>query len=108
MIIAVPLTWMSMSTAGSMNTSESMSARSANYTALVAALDRPGPTKLHAKEREQLLAAADAIFFGEPDSEHVLRDAESVIETLETSDRWTAEACDQLRERVYGCDASTS
>ncbi len=89
-----------------MTTAESMSVRSANYTAFVAALDRPGPTKLHAKEREQLLAAVDAVFFGEPDSEQVVRDAEALIETLETSERWSAEACDQLRERLYGCDAA--
>jgi hypothetical protein len=101
MIIAGALTWMGMSTA------ESMSARSANYTALVAALDRPGPTKLHASEREKLLAAADAVFFGEADRDELVRAAESVIETLETSDRWSAEACDQLRERLYGCDAQS-
>jgi hypothetical protein len=90
-----------------MSTAESMSARGANYTALVAALDRPGPTKLHASEREQLLAAADAVFFGEDDREELLRAAEAVIETLETSDRWSAEACDQLRERLYGCDVQS-
>jgi hypothetical protein len=88
-----------------MPTAESMTARSAHYTALIAAMDRPGATKLHAKEREQLLAAADALLFGEPESEQLLRSAEAVIETLETSDRWTAEACDQLREHLYGCDS---
>ena len=90
----------------SMTTAESMSARGANYTAFVAALDRPGPTKLHAKEREQLLAAVDAVFFGEPEREQLVRAAEAVIENLETSDRWSAEACDQLREHLYGCEAS--
>jgi hypothetical protein len=90
----------------SMTTAESMSARGANYTAFVAALDRPGPTKLHAKEREQLLAAVDAVFFGEPEREQLVRDAEAVIENLETSDRWSAEACDQLREHLYGCEVS--
>jgi hypothetical protein len=88
-----------------MSTAESMSARSAHYTALIAAMDRPGATKLHPKEREQLLEAADAVFFGEPESERLIRAAGAVIETLETSDRWSAEACDELREHLYGCDA---
>ena len=33
-----------------------------------------------------------------------LRAAESVIENLESSERWSSEGCDQLREHLYGCD----
>jgi len=89
-----------------MATAEPMTARGAHYTALLDTMDRQGATKLHAGERQQLLEAADALLFGEPESERLLRSAETVIESLETSERWSAEGCDQLREHLYGCDAA--
>ncbi|HEV7161860.1 MAG TPA: hypothetical protein VGN25_01260 [Solirubrobacteraceae bacterium] len=88
-----------------MTAAEPMTTRGAHYTALLETMDHQGATKLHAKEREQLLEAADALLFGEPESEELLRSAESLIESLETSERWSAESCDQLREHLYGCDA---
>jgi hypothetical protein len=88
-----------------MTTAEPMTTRGAHYTALLETMDRQGATKLHAKEREQLLEAADALLFGEPESERLLRSAETLIEGLEASERWSAERCDQLREHLYGCDA---
>jgi hypothetical protein len=88
-----------------MTTAEPMTTRGAHYTALLKAIDHQGATKLHAREREQLLAAADALLFGEPESRELLRAAEELIESLETSERWAAESCDQLREHLYGCDA---
>jgi hypothetical protein len=89
-----------------MTTAEPMTTRGAHYTALVAAIDHQGATKLHTSEREQLLEAADALLFGEPENRQLLRAAEDVIESLETSERWSAESCDQLREHLYGCDAA--
>jgi hypothetical protein len=88
-----------------MTAAEPMTTRGAHYTALLDTIDRQGPAKLHAKERERLLEAADALLFGEPDSQSALRGAEEVIEALETSGRWSDESCDQLREHLYGCDA---
>ena len=88
------------------NTAEPMTARGAHYTALLEAIDRQGATKLHGREREQLLEAADALLFGEPESGQLLRAAEELIESLETSERWSAERCDQLREHLYGCDGA--
>jgi len=87
-----------------MTAAEPMTARGAHYTALVATIDHQGATKLHAKERELLLEAADALLFGEPDSARLLRSAEELVESLETSARWSADSCDQLREHLYGCD----
>ena len=52
-----------------MMTAEPMVARGAHYTALLDTIDHQGATKLHAREREQLLEAADVLLFGEPDSE---------------------------------------
>ncbi len=91
-----------------MMTTDEMTARGAHYTALLETIDRQGATKLHAKEREQLLEAADALLFGEPESRRQLRSAEDLIESLETSERWSAERCDQLREHLYGCDAAAA
>jgi hypothetical protein len=89
-----------------MTTAEPMTARGAHYTALLETIDHQGATKLHAKEREQLLEAADALLFGEPESQQLVRTAEELIDALETSERWSAESCDQLREHLYGCDAT--
>jgi hypothetical protein len=90
-----------------MTATEPMVARGAHYTALVDAIDQRGAGKLHARERERLLEAADALLFGEPEREALLRSAEDLIEALETSGRWTPEGCDELREHLYGCDAPT-
>jgi hypothetical protein len=89
-------------------TTEPMISRGAHYTALIEILDHQGAAKLHAGEREQLLEAADALLFGEPESEGRVRSAEVLIESLETSGRWSAESCDQLREHLYGCDSPST
>jgi len=36
-----------------------------------------------------------------------VRSAEVLIEALETSERWSVESCDQLREHLSGCAAPT-
>jgi len=90
-----------------MMTAEPMVTRGAHYTALLDTINQRGVTKLHAGEREQLLEAADALLFGEPDSEWTVRSAEVLIETLQTSERWSVETCDQLREHLSGCAALT-
>ena len=90
-----------------MMTAERMVARGAHYTALLDTIDHRGATKLHAREREQLLEAADVLLFGEPDSELTVRSAEVLIEALESSERWSVESCDRLREHLYGCAAPT-
>jgi hypothetical protein len=87
-----------------MMTAQPMTTRGAHYTALLEIMDRQGAAKLHPDERATLLEAADALLFGEPESERRVRAAETLIESLETSERWSAEVCDQLRENLYGCD----
>jgi hypothetical protein len=85
-----------------------MAARGAHYTALLGAIDDPGAAELSPQERAQLVEAADALLFSEPEHAPLLRSAESLIEALETSERWSAEACDQLREHLYGCDSAAA
>jgi hypothetical protein len=90
-----------------MMTAEPMITRGAHYTALLDTIDHQGAAKLHVSERAQLLEAADVLLFGEPDSALTVRSAEVLIEALETSERWSVESCDQLREHLHGCDAPT-
>ncbi len=90
-----------------MMTVEPMIARGAHYTALRGTIDHRGAIKLQAGEREQLLEAADALLFGEPDSELTVRSAEVLIEAFQSSQRWSVESCDQVREHLYGCGAPT-
>lgn len=82
---------------------DEMTARSSHYTALVETMDARGATALHADEREQLLAVADALLFGDPDSEQGLARALNLIARLRESDRWSAQSCDELREHLCGC-----
>ncbi len=89
-----------------MSAPDTMTARAEQYTALVEMIKRQGTAKLHPKERERLLEAADALLFGEPEERHLLRSAGELIESLEASGRWSAESCDKLREHLYGCDAN--
>jgi hypothetical protein len=80
-----------------------MTIRSGHYTALLETIGARGTTKLHAAEREQLLAVADALLFGDPDSEQEAARALDLIARLRESKRWSAESCAELREHLYGC-----
>ena len=82
---------------------QEMTTRSGHYTALLETIGARGATKLHAYEREQLLAAADALLFGDPDSEQALARALELIARLRESDRWSAQSCAELREHLCGC-----
>jgi hypothetical protein len=81
---------------------QDMTTRSGHYTALLETMGAPGATKLHDDEREQLLAVADALLFGDPDSEQRLAGALAVITRLRESERWSAESCAELREHLCG------
>ncbi len=82
---------------------QEMTTRSGHYTALLETMGARGVTKLHADEREQLLAVADALLFGDPDCEQGLAWALELIVRLRESERWSAESCAELREHLCGC-----
>jgi hypothetical protein len=82
---------------------QEMTTRSGHYTALLKTMGARGATKLHADEREQLLAVADALLFGDPDSEQGLARALDLIARLRENERWSAESCAELREHLHGC-----
>lgn len=82
---------------------QDMTTRSGHYTALVERMGAGGADALRADEREQLLAVADALLFGDPDSEEGLARALDLIARLAESERWSAESCAELREHLCGC-----
>ena len=82
---------------------DEMTTRSGHYTALVETIGARGATTMHTDEREQLLAVADALLFGDPDSEHGLARALDLIAHLQESERWSAQSCAELREHLCGC-----
>jgi hypothetical protein len=82
---------------------QEMTTRGGHYTALLETMGAPGATKLHADEREQLLAVADALLFGDPDSEQGLAGALDLIARLGESERWSAQSCAELGEHLCGC-----
>ncbi|MGZ4287431.1 MAG: hypothetical protein ACXVHB_24595 [Solirubrobacteraceae bacterium] len=86
-----------------MTDKDEMTARSGHYTALVETMGARGATTLHADEREQLLAVADALLFSDPDSEQGLARALDLIARLQESESWSAQTCAELREHLCGC-----
>jgi len=82
---------------------QDMTTRGGHYTALVETIGARGATKLHADEREQLLAVADALPFGDPDSEQRLAPALDLIARLRESERLSPQNCAELREHLCGC-----
>jgi hypothetical protein len=82
---------------------QEMTIRSGHYTALIETMGARGATALHADEREQLLAVADALLFGDPDREQVLARALDLIARLQESERWSAQSCAELHEHLCGC-----
>jgi hypothetical protein len=82
---------------------QEMTIRSGHYAALLETTGARGATKLHADEREQLLAVADALLFGDPDSEQGLARALDLIARLRESERWSAQSRAELREHLCGC-----
>jgi hypothetical protein len=87
---------------------EGMTIRGRHYSDLLETIDARGATKLHADEREQLLGVADALLFGDPDSEQRLAPALELIARLQDSERWSANSCAQLREHLCGCGPLTA
>lgn len=82
---------------------QDMTTRGGHYTALVETIGARGATKLHADEREQLLAVADALLFDGPDSDQRLVPALDLIARLRESERLSPQNCAELREHLCGC-----
>jgi hypothetical protein len=86
-----------------MNAAKPMTTRGGHYTALLETMNARGATKLHDDERKVLLAAADALLFGEEEQDGALASALETLDRLQESDRWSSEACAELRVHLLGC-----
>jgi hypothetical protein len=81
--------------------------RSQAYGRVMHTLDELGPAKLHEAEVDRLREAADTLLFTEDmadnDARTVTRDAQSVIDHLVDSGRWTEERARRLAEDLAAC-----
>jgi hypothetical protein len=84
-------------------TTPDLPARALWHTALRAELDRQGV--LHARERELLLDAADALLFDEPEAVERRAEALELLSVLVANERRTDSEAARLREALEGCGA---
>jgi hypothetical protein len=83
---------------------DSLSARGQSHTRLRELLDARAPL-VHPHEREQLLDAADALLFGEPDADGKLAGARLLLADLVESGRWVSGPADEVAAALEGCRA---
>jgi hypothetical protein len=81
---------------------ESLAARGRSHTLLRELLDARA-TIVHADEREQLLDAADALLFDEPEAAAKLAAGDEIIDRLVESERWLPGPAEQVRAALHGC-----
>jgi hypothetical protein len=77
--------------------------RTLHYLELRRAIDRLGPAKLSAGERELLLDASDAALFGEPEADPKVAEALDLCQALAESGRLSETTALALYELVCGC-----
>jgi hypothetical protein len=89
-------------------TSEDLARRGRAHTRLRELLDSRGPTALHQHEREQLVDAADALLFNEPDA-HERRDASlDLLDDLVEFGRWEPSAANAVGQALRACGQLTA
>jgi len=89
-----------MSTEG---TSEDLARRGRAHTRLRELLDARGPSSLHAHEREQIVDAADALLFGEPDAMGRRDAALDLLDDLVEFGRWEPSAANAVAQALRAC-----
>ena len=82
--------------------------RSNAYRRVLDAVAELGPTKLHDAEQDQIRYAADSLIFcadlGEDEaSRDALTDAQSMLDALVESGRWSQETADRLAGDLREC-----
>ena len=83
---------------------DSLAARGRSHTRLRELLDARDPL-LHSHEREQLLDAADALLFDEPEREEKLAEARLLLNEMVESGRWIQGPADEVLGALEGCRA---
>lgn len=84
-------------------TSEDLSRRGRAHTRLRHLLDSRGPALLHQHEREQLVDAADALLFGEPDALELRDRALDLLDDLVEFERWEPAAANAVGQALRAC-----
>ena len=85
---------------------DSLADRGRSHTHLRELLDARDPL-LHAHEREQLLDAADAQLFDEPEAGEKLIAARLLLDEMVESGRWVQGPADEVLAALEGCRGAT-
>ena len=84
-------------------TSEDLVRRGRAHTRLRELLASRGPTALHEHEREQIIDAADALLFGEPDALERRDAALDLLDDLVEFGRWEPSAANSVAQAIRAC-----
>ena len=84
-------------------TSEDLARRGRAHTRLRELLDSRGPTVLHQRERDQLVDAADALLFNEPEASESRDAALDLLDDLVECDRWEPGAAHAVAQALRAC-----
>lgn len=84
-------------------TSEDLARRGRAHTRLRELLDARGPASLHEDEREQIVDAADALLFGEPDASERRDAALERLDLLVEAGRWQTTAANAVAQALRAC-----
>jgi hypothetical protein len=89
-------------------TSEDLARRGRAHTRLRELLDARGLTSLHQHEREQLVDAADALLFNEPDALDRRDAALDLLDDLVEFGRWEPSAANAVVQALRACGEVTA
>ncbi len=81
-------------------TSEDLARRGRAHTRLRELLDARGPAVLHPHEREQLVEAADALLFAEPEAMELRDRALDLLDDLVEFGRWEPSAANAVAQAL--------
>jgi hypothetical protein len=84
-------------------TSEDLARRGRAHTRLRELLGARGPAVLHRHEREDLVDAADALLFGEPDAVERRDAALDLLDDLVESGRWEPSPANAVAQALRAC-----
>ena len=84
-------------------TSDDLARRGRAHTRLRELLDARGPAVLHPYERDQLVDAADALLFGEPDALERRDAALDLLDDLVEFGRWEPSAANAAAQALRAC-----
>jgi hypothetical protein len=87
---------------------DDLARRGRAHTRLRELLDARGPAVLHPHEREQIVDAADALLFAEPDALERRDAARDLLDDLVGSGRWEPSAGNAVAQALMACGPATA